>query len=366
MNNLPILSGQSAPSGKLPATNANAPTAEDVSGGAAPFGQLLSKQLSSQAGADIKSALLKKLTQVESDGAPVDPLASGALRADAQPLTADLLASLLPQDKRAALAEASAGTAAISTNKSAQPRELPAQPAGKAATDARLGPVPTGDSKTASVEAVPQAGKADAQPAVSAFAAALHKQSAQSSMDAPLAKAIPTESLTVTPQASATHGLLAPAAQTAATPAPVQHSVQTPVGQPQWAEDFGQKVTLIATQRNQSAELHLNPAQLGPVEISLKLNGDHATVQFTSAHAAVRDAIEQSLPRLREMMAESGISLGNTTVSDQAPREQQARQQSGNNASSDTDALSGGTPEESSVRSIPLTRRHDGMVDTFA
>ncbi|MEW5904733.1 MAG: flagellar hook-length control protein FliK [Pseudomonadota bacterium] len=366
MNNLPILSGQSAPTGKMPATNGNAPTADDIAGGTAPFGQLLSKQLSSQAGADIKSALLKKLTQVEGDAAPVDPLASGALRADAQPLTADLLASLLPQDKRAALTEASAGTAAIGANKSALPRELSAQPAGKAATDTRLGPVPSGDGKTASTEAAPQAGKADTQPAVSAFAAALHKQGAQSSMDASLGKTAQGENLTITPQTPVTHGLLAPAAQTAATPAALQHSVQTPVGQPQWAEDFGQKVTLIATQRNQSAELHLNPAQLGPVEISLKLNGDHATVQFTSAHAAVRDAIEQSLPRLREMMAESGISLGNTTVSDQAPREQQARQQSAGNAAGGTDPLGGNPTEEVSVRSMPVTRHHDGMVDTFA
>jgi flagellar hook-length control protein FliK len=134
--------------------------------------------------------------------------------------------------------------------------------------------------------------------------------------------------------------------------------------QPQWADDFSQKVTWIATQRSQSAELHLNPAQLGPLEVSLKLNGDQATLQFTSAHAAVREAIEQSIPRLRDMLADSGISLGNTTVSDQAPREQQQRGQAGGtNGGGQTDNTA--ESDTAQMQTTALPSRHNGMVDTF-
>ena len=107
---------------------------------------------------------------------------------------------------------------------------------------------------------------------------------------------------------------------------PLQLAVNVPLTQNAWADDFSQKITWLATQHGQSAELHLNPPQLGPLEVLIKVNGDQATALFTSQHAVVRDAIEQALPKLREMLADNGIMLGNATVSDQSPREQQTKQ----------------------------------------
>jgi flagellar hook-length control protein FliK len=104
---------------------------------------------------------------------------------------------------------------------------------------------------------------------------------------------------------------------------PVQVTVNTPVNQDKWSDEFSQKITWLASSnKDQTAELHLNPPQLGPVDVVIKVSGDQATALFTSPHAAVRDAIEQAMPRLRDMMADNGIMLGNATVSDQAPRDQ--------------------------------------------
>lgn len=71
--------------------------------------------------------------------------------------------------------------------------------------------------------------------------------------------------------------------------------------------------------KDQTAELHLNPPQPGPLDVVINVSGDQATALFTSSHAAVRDAIEQVMPKLRGMLADNGIMLGNATVSDQAP-----------------------------------------------
>jgi flagellar hook-length control protein FliK len=81
----------------------------------------------------------------------------------------------------------------------------------------------------------------------------------------------------------------------------------------------------------------------------------------------VRDAVEQALPRLREMMAESGIMLGNATVSDQAPR---GRQGDNDNKSSNSRTAIGRVSDASravnqNVRISPISR-HNGIVDTFA
>ena len=107
---------------------------------------------------------------------------------------------------------------------------------------------------------------------------------------------------------------------------PIKLAVNVPLTHNAWADDFSQKITWVATQHGQSAELHLNPPQLGPLDVLIKVNGDQATALFTSQHAAVRDAIEQALPKLREMLADNGIMLSNATVSDQSPREQQTKQ----------------------------------------
>lgn len=147
-----------------------------------------------------------------------------------------------------------------------------------------------------------------------------------------------------------------------------QAVINTPVAHEAWGNEFNQKVTWMATQHEQTAELHLNPPNLGPLDVVLKVSGDQATALFTSPHAAVRDAVEQALPKLREMMADNGIMLGNAMVSDQSPKDQQAwqasQQQKGSGGTSgEIDAgIAIGAATSSAV--LP-TRRHQGMVDTF-
>jgi flagellar hook-length control protein FliK len=143
-------------------------------------------------------------------------------------------------------------------------------------------------------------------------------------------------------------------------------TVNTPVGSNRWNEDLGQKITWMANSSQQSAELHLNPPDLGPLNVVLHVSGDQATAMFTSPHAAVRDAVEQALPKLREMLAGNGIMLGNASVSDQG-------RQSGQNGFS-----GGGKPSASSgsganevssvkqgIRPVSMLQTQ-GLVDTFA
>jgi flagellar hook-length control protein FliK len=146
---------------------------------------------------------------------------------------------------------------------------------------------------------------------------------------------------------------------------PVQAAVVTPVTHDGWGDEFNQKVTWLVTQHEQTAELHLNPPHLGPLDVVLNISGDQATALFTSPHAAVREAVEQALPKLREMLADNGITLGNATVNDQSPKEQQAwqadKQRGGNGG------LSGQAGDAVPASSVALpVRRHLGMVDTFA
>jgi len=110
---------------------------------------------------------------------------------------------------------------------------------------------------------------------------------------------------------------------------PVQ-AVEVPVGHAGWDDAFSQRVAWVANNTQQIAQLHLNPPNLGPVEIRITLNSDQANATFTSPHAAVREAIEAAVPRLRDMLADNGLSLGNVNVSSQSFQQQQQQQQQTN------------------------------------
>jgi flagellar hook-length control protein FliK len=117
-----------------------------------------------------------------------------------------------------------------------------------------------------------------------------------------------------------------------ATPLPAHSApvslpaVEVPVGHAGWDAAFSQRVAWAASNNQQVAQLQLNPPNLGPVEIRITLNSDQANAAFTSPHAAVREAIEAALPRLRDMLADNGLSLGNVNVSSQSFQQQQQQQ----------------------------------------
>ncbi len=145
-------------------------------------------------------------------------------------------------------------------------------------------------------------------------------------------------------------------------------TVNTPIQDKQWPHDFNERIVWIAKNDQQVAQINISPAQLGPVQITLNLNGDQANITFVSPHAEVRKAIEDALPNLREMLSTAGISLGQSNVgaqSQQQQRELPNQFANGNRLSGENAIL----PAESHSGSIPAgspIQRGRGLVDLFA
>ncbi len=104
----------------------------------------------------------------------------------------------------------------------------------------------------------------------------------------------------------------------ALNPTRVELAVPNRVGTLGWGESMAGKISLMMNQRLTSAKIHINPPELGPIEVRVNLNNDQASVQFTSHSSQVRDALEQSIPRLREMLETAGFSLADADVKDQS------------------------------------------------
>lgn len=87
-------------------------------------------------------------------------------------------------------------------------------------------------------------------------------------------------------------------------------------GQPAWAAMVADRAASMALQNIQFAEIQLDPAELGPLNIKVSVQNDQASVAFSSAHVQVRDALDQSLARLKDMLAEEGVELVESSVAD--------------------------------------------------
>lgn len=152
-----------------------------------------------------------------------------------------------------------------------------------------------------------------------------------------------------------------------ASPAPSVR-VETGFGQPGWNQEMGEKLTWMVGNGRQQADLVLNPPQLGRIEVTMVIEGDNVSANFASPNAAVREALENSMSRLREVLADAGVALGNTHVG------AESRQDAGSMQAKDARNASGnrfGEPTTVSVEALAGGTRWQnaggrGMVDVFA
>lgn len=138
-----------------------------------------------------------------------------------------------------------------------------------------------------------------------------------------------SSSQTTPPVVQAMHIQPASAGTTTPAPQPASAQLHAPFGSPQWQDALGQQIIMFSRNGQQTAELRLNPQELGALHISLKIDDNQAQIHLASASSQVRSALEAALPHLRNAMAESGINLGQSSVGSDSSAWQQ--QMAGNN-----------------------------------
>lgn len=136
---------------------------------------------------------------------------------------------------------------------------------------------------------------------------------------------------TATPSATSSNapamgGLLSPlpgAMAAMSTPAATP-SVFVPIDHEGWGHEIGDRVRWLVTQNIQTADIRLNPPELGPVRVHIAVDQGQVSVTFTSHHSVVREALQSAMTSLSDLLAESGLNLAQGNVADQSPDHQQA------------------------------------------
>lgn len=141
-------------------------------------------------------------------------------------------------------------------------------------------------------------------------------------------------------------------------------TISQPLFSTRWGPEMGKQfVSLIRPGENGShiAELRLDPPELGPLRVTININDSVIQAIFTSAHANVRNAVEQALPQLQQQLEQEGLSLGQTSVGHDdgtSPAHPDPVQASLTGSRNDASVP---TTAEPSHRRVP-----DALVDTFA
>jgi len=185
-----------------------------------------------------------------------------------------------------------------------------------------------------------------------------------------VAQATQTSQGPVSPQPSqSTLSLSAAAAADSGYASAAQQStdlISTSVRDRAWGEQVGDRVVMMASNQVKQAEIRLTPAELGPLRVQVSVDDGNTHVTFHAQHAATREALEQALPRLRELLAENGLSLGQADVSDRGVNDD------GGERGPDGGALNPAADDAADIdleiagESTQRATTSNGLVDTFA
>jgi flagellar hook-length control protein FliK len=149
---------------------------------------------------------------------------------------------------------------------------------------------------------------------------------------------------------------------TDATPTPTL-KVTAGVDTPEFGQGLADRVSWMVDNNLNGAKLQVNPPQLGPIEVQIAVQGNHAHVWLTSHSAVTRDALESSSPKLREMLGAQGFGQVSVDISQRSFQERSAYSQP-----YEWTPSASGSPSTAAVQSTAgsLPRVSSGAVDAYA
>lgn len=162
--------------------------------------------------------------------------------------------------------------------------------------------------------------------------------------------------------AAGTAGSL-PSGVAAAPPAPAEAQLSARWGSEGFAAQLSQQISTYVRDGIEHARLHLNPAEMGPVQVQIQLDGQAAWVHLGADQSATRQVLEQALPQLAATLREAGFTLAGGGVSDQARQGQPGAADTPRGAPERSDSAGTTVPVAPAATGTVRTR---GLVDLLA
>ncbi len=139
-------------------------------------------------------------------------------------------------------------------------------------------------------------------------------------------------------------------------------TITTPFAKNDWGDIVADKVMWMSAKGIKEALIQMDPPELGPLNVKISITADQAQVSFSVNNASVKEALDQSALKLREMFAEEGLNLTDVDVSDQS-------QQQGHSESGDEDQFSQADWNDTTEDSVESHIKHPSqplyLIDSY-
>ena len=131
-------------------------------------------------------------------------------------------------------------------------------------------------------------------------------------------------------------------------------------------QQLAEKIRWIVNSRNNIAEIRLDPPELGSMQVRVNVSGDTASVSFVVQSAQARDALADATPRLREMLAQQGIDLGESFVQQESSQNDAQAGDGNTRGSGQRNGVEQDSEENNTVIEQAVTRTMQGGIDAYA
>lgn len=137
-----------------------------------------------------------------------------------------------------------------------------------------------------------------------------------------------------------------------------------------YRKDFNEavkdKVMLMINQKLQQVEIRLDPPELGSLYVKVNLQNEQAAVSFIVQNQQAKDALDQSMAKLKDMLAQSGVDVGEANVEQQQQQTNHEQAEPNSNSHNNSRNLSEQEDTQSLVASANLYKSSTAAVDYYA
>ena len=130
------------------------------------------------------------------------------------------------------------------------------------------------------------------------------------------------------------------------------------------AKMLQERVSALLNINNKEAEIRLDPPEMGSMQIRIRSDAEQAQINFVVQNQQAKEALEQSMPRLREMLAQQGIELGESSIQQGNPEQQQ--EQSGQGQLAGNQQAEEQQPEVTAQSAETSRQQSSSSIDYYA
>jgi len=126
------------------------------------------------------------------------------------------------------------------------------------------------------------------------------------------------------------------------------------------------KVMVMINQKIQQVEIQLDPAELGSMSIRVNLQNEQAVVSFMVQNQQAKEAVEENIDKLKNMLAESGIDVGDANIEQQDQEAADNEEQNSQNKNSSNGLNEEDVEQELEINRAKLVKASSTGVDYYA